>query len=117
MPKAAILILAGNEANSDIGRVVNALQTAKEFDDHGDEVQVIFDGAGTTWIPELADETHDYHALYDAVSQHVGVCDYCAGAYGVDDSPDVEALPALDDYEGHPSVRTLVAEGYEVITY
>jgi hypothetical protein len=23
----------------------------------------------------------------------------------------------MDDYEGHPSVRTLISEGYEVVTF
>jgi Pyridine nucleotide-disulphide oxidoreductase, dimerisation domain len=32
---------------------VNALTTAKEFKEAGDEAIVIFDGAGTKWVPEL----------------------------------------------------------------
>lgn len=55
MTKAAILVLAGTASTE--GRITNALQTAKEFDEHNDE------------------------------------------------------------YEGHPSVRSLTAEGYEIITF
>lgn len=58
-----------------------------------------------------------HHALYRSLSDHVSVCDYCAGAFHVED--DVEAAPVSLDggFEGHPSVRDLVADGYEVITY
>jgi hypothetical protein len=51
----AALLLAGTETRADLGRVVNALQIAREFDESGDEVSVIFDGAGTQWVPTLAD--------------------------------------------------------------
>ncbi|ELY55144.1 hypothetical protein C492_15861 [Natronococcus jeotgali DSM 18795] len=43
MPNAAIVVLAGTESASDLGRVVNGLQTATEFDDAGDDVEIIFD--------------------------------------------------------------------------
>ena len=50
MTKVAIIILADTAGPGDFGRAVNALMTAKEFKDSGDEVQIIFDGAGTKWI-------------------------------------------------------------------
>ena len=46
MPQAAMLILAGTETKADLGRVVNALQIARELDEAGDEVTVVFDGRG-----------------------------------------------------------------------
>jgi hypothetical protein len=47
MAKAAIVVLAGTESHADLGRVTNALEAAKEFEEAGDDVEVIFDGAGT----------------------------------------------------------------------
>jgi hypothetical protein len=46
-----------------------------------------------------------------------GVCSYCAGAFGV--KGDVQAcdVQLLGEYEGHPSFRSLVAAGYQVITF
>jgi hypothetical protein len=41
-----MLVLASTEKKADLGRVVNALQIARELDESGDEVTVIFDGAG-----------------------------------------------------------------------
>jgi len=117
VPKAAIVVLAGTETHADLGRVVNALEAAKEFKDEGDEVEVIFDGAGTQWIPELEDESHDAHPLYNALEDHVRVCDYCADAFHVSDEVDDSGADRLAEYDGHPSIRSLVADGYEVITF
>jgi hypothetical protein len=98
-------------------RVVNGLETAKEFAEADDPVEVIFDGAGTQWIPELEDEDHDYHDLYQAVHDHVSVCDYCASAYDVSDAVDAAGIARLADYDGHPSIHSLVDDDYEIITY
>ena len=83
----------------------------------GDEVEVIFDGAGTEWVPELEDEDHDYHELYQSVRDDTAVCDFCAGAFGVEDAVDDADVVTLDEHEGHPSIRSLVGDNYEIITY
>jgi len=41
--KAAVLVLADTETHEDRGRTRNALETAKEFKDAGDDVKLIFD--------------------------------------------------------------------------
>ena len=118
MTKAAIVILAGTDGHSNLGRLVNGLETAKEFaDTEGDEVELIFDGAGTQWIPELEDEESDYHELYRAVKEDASACDYCAGAFGVDDAVDDAGVVTLDDHDGHPSIRSLVDDDYQIITF
>lgn len=118
MTDAAIVILAGTESHSDVGRLVNGLEAAKEFiETDGDRVEVIFDGAGTEWVPELEDEEHDYHDLYQSVRDEAAVCDYCAGAFGVEEAVGDSGLVTVDDNDGHPSIRSLVSEGYEIITY
>jgi hypothetical protein len=118
MAKAAIVILAGTEGHDNVGRLVNGLEAAKEFaETDGDEVEVIFDGAGTEWIPELEDEDSDYHELYLAVRDDAAVCDFCAGAFGVGDAVDDAGVVRLDDHDGHPSVRSLVDDDYEIITF
>ena len=118
MVNAAIVILAGNESHADYGRLANGLEAAKEFaETEGDEVEVIFDGAGTQWIAELEDEDHDYHGLYQAVHDEVSVCDYCASAFDVGEAVDDAGLERLAEYDGHPSLRSLVDNDYEIITF
>jgi hypothetical protein len=82
MAKAAIVVLADTETSGELGRVVNALTTAKELKQEGDEVAVVFDGAGTRWVPALSDPEHRYHQLLEAVRDRIsGACAYCANAF------------------------------------
>ena len=116
--KAAIVVLADTETHEGMGRVANALEAVKEFKQHGDEVKLIFDGAGVKWPLALSSHDHKLHGLYQQVSDKVsGVCRYCAGAFGVTEEAVNCMLPLLDEYDGHPSFRKLLADGYQVITF
>jgi hypothetical protein len=117
MTKAAVIILAGTEGHENVGRLVNGLETAREFVEAGDDVEVIFDGAGTQWIEQLEEPDNDYHDLYASVKDDVGVCDYCTGAFGAEEAAHDAALVRFVDNDGHPSVRSLVGDGYEVMTF
>lgn len=118
MAKGAIVVFADTESHGDLGRVVNALVTAKEFKGAGDDVQVIFDGAGTKWIGELAKADHPSHGLYEGVKDKVaGVCAFCASAFGAKDAVQKEGLHLLDEYQQHPSLRSLIVEGYAVLIF
>jgi hypothetical protein len=116
--KAAIVVLADTETHEALGRVVNALETVKEFKDNGEDVQLIFDGAGAKWVVELANPDHKAHNLYAAVRDKVsGVCEFCAAAFGVTDQVKACGAPLAGEFEGHPSFRTLLRQGYHVITF
>src|SRR5918995_156115 len=118
MAKGAVVVLAGIEGREAIGRVANALVTAQEFKESGDEIVLVFDGAGTQWIRELADPEHKYHSAFERVRDVVsGACSYCASAYGVVEDVERAGIPLLDEYEQHPSIRRLIGEGYSVVTF
>jgi len=118
MNKVAIVVLADIGTLEGLGRVVNALQTVKEFKEAQDEVQLIFDGAGTKWIGELSKPDHNYKDLFAAVKDKTtGVCDYCANAFGVKEEVQKSGCPLTEDYEGHPSFQKLVSAGYQIITF
>lgn len=115
---AAFVTLAGTDGHESLGRVVNALEGAREFAEHdGDDVEAIFDGAGTQWIAELPEEDREYHDLFAAVEDGVSVCDFCATAFDVDDAVDEAGVARLAEFDGHPSVRSLVDDDYEVLTF
>lgn len=118
MAKVALLVLADTETREDLGRAVNAMIGTKEFKEAGDEVRLIFDGAATKWVGELAKPDHRYHELFEAVRDRVaGACGYCAQAYGAEQDVHREQIALLDEYEHHPSLRRLVAEGFQVLTF
>lgn len=118
MAKVAIVVLADTETHEGLGRVVNALEAVKEFKEAKDDVQLIFDGAGPKWIPELSKPDHKIHGLYESVKDRIaGACEFCAGAFGVKDKVVACGVKLAGDFEGHPSFRKLVSEGYQVITF
>ena len=65
--KVAIVILADTETRADRAKVANALTTAYEFKETGEEVTVVFTGAGTRWIAELSDPDHRLHRAFELV--------------------------------------------------
>jgi hypothetical protein len=112
------VVLAGTETHEALGRVVNALELAKELQEHNDDVQIIFDGAGTEWIPVLEDESHDVHPLYASVKDSIyGVCQFCAKAFGVFKAVKKSGISLLDEYDQHPSLRRFIADGYQIVTF
>jgi hypothetical protein len=116
--KAAIILFADTDRPEGMGRMANALTSASEFKEAGDEIVVIFDGAGVKWVPELADEGHKYHALLEEVRDVVaGACVYCSRAYGVKEQVEAAQVAFLDEFRGHPSIRSLVADGHQVLTF
>ncbi len=118
MEKVAVVVLADTETHADMGRVANALQTAKELKEAGDNVVIIFDGAGTKWIRELAKDGSPLNPLFNHVKDKIiGACSYCAGAFGAKEDVPSFGVALLDEYEGHPSLRKLVSEGYQIITF
>lgn len=116
--KLAVVIFADTESHGDLGRAVNALITAREGIESGDEVKIIFDGAGTGWPGVLNDPAHPTHPLFESVRDHItGACMYCAKAFGNTESVQAAGIPLLDEYKQHPSLRSLVDQGFQVITF
>lgn len=118
MAKACVVLLADTDTHEAMGRMANALTSAKEFVDAGDDAVIVFDGAGTKWVPELESDEHGYHHIYSELRDHIaGACSYCATAFGVKDKIESSPVKLLSDYQGHPSLHTFVSDGYQVLTF
>lgn len=118
MSKAAFIILAAGDAPESLGRIANGLMGALEFAESGGDVKIIFDGAGTQGAAALAASDHKYHDLFGKVRSKIsGVCSYCAGAYGVKDKVAAAGLPLVDEFKGHPSFKSLIDDGYTLLTF
>lgn len=123
--KAAIIVLSdpANGSEEALGRVFNALATAHEFKSHGDEVKLVFQGAGTRWAGELIRPEHPAHGLFEAVRDKVaGASCGCAEVFGAGEGVEACGLQRLDanpipGTPGLASLRGFVAEGYSVLTF
>ena len=117
--KYAIILQAG-QGGDGLARALHALLYAKELKEHGHEVVLIFDGAGTTWAEQWTDpdRTSKYKEIYEALREQgviEVVCDYCATAFKVKERLAARKAPFEDEYDGHPSVAKWADQGYELI--
>jgi hypothetical protein len=111
-------VLADTEPHGDLARVANAMMTAKEFAEVGDDVELVFDGAGTQWPGVLADPDHKSHRLFQHVHDVIsGACAFCSRALDAEDGVRRADVPFLEEYKGHPSVRRFVEEGRERLRF
>lgn len=118
MAKISVVVLAGIESHADLGRVLNALELVKEAAQEGDQTELVFDGAGVQWIPELSDPEHKLHGVFEDVRGFVaGACQFCADAFQVEDQVKDADVALLGEFEGHPSLRQRVADGFSVVTF
>lgn len=123
--KTAIMILSDPKSGSEeaLGRVFNALALASECKQKGDEVVVVFNGAGTRWPAELTKLSHPANSLYNAVRDVVhGVSCGCAEVFGATESVKACGVPIVKDYalsgtDGLLSLRRYLAEGWQTIVF
>ena len=115
--KAAVVVFS--ELGPDHGesaRVVNALQIVREFKEAGDDVKLIFDGGGVTSIAAMVRPDHNLHNLYKMIEDKVsGACAFCSKAFGVKEQLEAAGVSLLTDFKQHPSIRSLVVDGYQVM--
>jgi hypothetical protein len=123
--KLAILVMSdplrgGDEA---LGRVFNALALASDGKRAGNEVAVVFAGAGTRWPAELTKLGHPARALYESVRDVVaGASCGCADVFGARAGAEACGVPLLTDNalagtSGLAGLRDYTARGYTTIVF
>ena len=122
--KSAIIILSDPKAGEDaLGRVFNGLAAAYDHKQNGDEVTVLFQGAGTRWIGELSNSDHPVHGLFEEVKDTIaGVSCGCADVFGATEEIEKSAFEFVKDNDvpgtkGLPSLRQLASDGYTIMSF
>lgn len=123
--KAAILVLSdpNSESEEALGRVFNALAVAYDFKQSGNEVSVLFQGAGTRWIKELGKPDNPVHGLFETVKDTVvGASSGCADVFGAAEEVKLSGFNLVSENQvpgtsGLPSLQQLVSDGYTVLTF
>ncbi len=112
-----------NGSEEALGRVFNGLAAAYDFKQAGDNVSVVFQGAGTRWIGELTKKDHPAHDLFEAVKDQVaGVSRGCADVFGGAEEAQKSGFDLIKNNpipgtSGLTSFRTLISEGSTVLTF
>ncbi|MCI0623626.1 MAG: DsrE family protein [Acidobacteria bacterium] len=123
--KAAIVVFSDPKSGSEesLGRVFNALAAAYDFKQKGDDVRILFQGAGTRWVGELTKGDHPAHGLFEAVKDKVaGVSCGCADVFGATAEAEKGGFELIKDNRvpntsGLPSFRKLATDGCTVLTF
>lgn len=122
--KAAIVLFSDPKGGEEAaGRAFNALGTAYELKQRGDEVSVIFQGAGTRWASLLAHKDHAFNGLYELVKDKVqGVSCGCADVFGARKDAEAAGFKVITDNQipgtsGTPALGALAAAGYTILTF
>ena len=118
--KYLVILQAGRESHEGMARAVHALLYSKELKEHGYEVVLLFDGAGTEWIAEWSkpDSTDKLAPMYKELRE-AGVtnviCDFCSNAFQVKKELEDDKVPLTAEYKGHPSIAKWADKGYQII--
>jgi hypothetical protein len=116
--KVAIVLQADTDRHEGLARALHALLYSKELKEGGYDVALIFDGAGTGWAEKMQDPANKLNSLFVSLKS-AGVtevvCDFCAGAFKVKDKIKGSGLPLVAEYQGHPSLKKWIDQGYQVI--
>lgn len=124
--KVAIVVLSDPQSGSAeeaLGRVFNALAAAYDFQQSGDDVTLLFQGAGTRWIGKLRETDHPAHDLFSRVEDTVaGVSCGCADVFGGREEAEESGLDLITDNPvpgttGLPSLAKLTREGRTILTF
>lgn len=118
--KYLVILQAGKETHEGMARAVHALLYSRELKEHGHDVVLVFDGAGTEWAEEWTkpESTNKLTPMYQELSK-AGmtqvVCDYCAGAFAVKDALKDRKVGLTAEFQGHPSIAKWADQGYQII--
>ena len=122
--KIAIIILSdpkgGDEA---LGRTFNALAVAQESLQRNDEVEIVFNGAGTRWPEEISKLSHPANSLYNAVRDAVkGASCGCAAVFGATKGVEACGVSLLKDKAlagtpGISDIRRYIADGWQTLIF
>lgn len=123
--KTAVMVYSDPKAGTEesLGRLFNALATTYEFKEKGDDVTLMFQGAGTRWIGELSNEEHPAFALFEAVRDKVaGVSCGCADVFGATEAVEKSGFDLIKDNpipstSGLTSIRNLIDDGYTILNF
>jgi len=123
--KAAIIIYSDPRSESDeaLGRMFNGLAAAYDFKQRGDDVAILFQGAGTRWATELIKKDHPAHGLFVEVRDKIagascGCADlFCSGEEVLKSGFDLISDNSVPGTSGLPSAHNLLSEGFVVLNF
>lgn len=115
----SFLLQADTDRQEGLARALHALVYTQELKQGGYNLVLLFDGAGAGWAEAFRDPKNKLHAKYEKLKQ-MGmteeICDFCAGAFKVKNKlKTMSDATLIAEFEGHPSLKKWMDQGYQVI--
>jgi predicted peroxiredoxin len=112
------IVIYTNVTTEAQSRAYRAFGFAAELMAAGDDVVIVFDGGGSATLAAVLDPRHDLHRAWRRVAPALrGACGYCARAYGVYEALRTAGVTMLTEDHGHASLRALLIERRQIITF
>jgi len=120
MDKYALVVMSehGEQNPGGQGRMLHALEAAREFKAAGVHAELFFHGIGVQWLTAFATPSDRYTEVYGPLFEEVrdmiaGACNFCAAKrFGAAEAAAGLGVPLLGGEGEHHTVAHLVADGY-----
>jgi len=99
---------------------VHVLLNCLDMADKGYAPEIVVEGTSVKLLPDLAQEDHQLHGLWEKVKARglvAGVCRACSSQMGTLEEARNQGLTLLEDMSGHPGMAGFRERGYEIITF
>ncbi len=117
-PRFSVAIVIFTNSASDMAAPFRALMIAREFAEAGDRVTIVFDGSGVDTLAAAMDPDNSLVRGVRKMRPYIrGACGECARAHRVEATLRAGGWTLLEDYKHHASMRALMLEGYQVLTF
>ena len=123
--KVAVVVTMQHEVPEDRGKMAHALNLARELEEKGQTVELVFCGKSVEWLPQLTNphrsEEHpfvqNYGARFDAVRHRSVACNFCTKRFDVTEAIGAADIPIVGEGKSHMELSRYVLEGWQVITF
>jgi|SRR5690625_534694 len=92
------------------------LLNALDLHEAGMETKIIFEGASVKLVPVFEEEGNPLYKRAKEAGLIAGICLACSKMLGVYDENIKTGLDMLDDMNGHAGMKSLIEEGYKVVS-
>ncbi len=99
---------------------IHVLLNGLELKAAGHDCKIIVEGEATTLLPEINEQKHFLHGLFQQVLDAgliEGVCRACSMKMQVLEKIEKLGLPLLDDMSGHPGMTKYIEQGFEILNF
>jgi hypothetical protein len=106
--------------NGDPMCFIHVLLNALDMKEKNVDAQIVVEGSATKLIPELAEDDHPLHTLWEKTKTAgliAGVCKACSQKTGTLEAARSQNLTVLDDMNGHPGMAGFREAGYEIVSF